>query len=84
VHAVITVSEAANLAGVSEETVRRWVRAGRLESRRDGPRILLHREEVELLAAPEAFELPREWRTSWLGTAPDWVAALQRTRRGIR
>ena len=81
---MITVSEAAALAGVREETVRRWVRAGRLESRRDGPRLLLHREDVELLAAPAALELPRDWRRSWLGTAPDWVAALQRTRRGIR
>ena len=81
---MITVSEAAALAGVTDETVRRWVRTGRLESRRDGPRLLLHREEVELLAAPAALELPREWQTSWLGTAPDWVAALQRTRRGIR
>ena len=72
------------LAGVSEETVRRWVRAGRLESRRDGPRLLLHRDQVALLAAPASLPLPREWRTSWLGTAPDWVAALQRSRRGIR
>jgi excisionase family DNA binding protein len=81
---VITVSEAAALAGVSEETVRRWVRSGRLESRRDGPRLLLHREEVEQLAAPASLPLPRDWRTSWLGTAPDWVAALRRSRRGIR
>jgi excisionase family DNA binding protein len=81
---VITVSEAAALAGVSQETVRRWVRAGRLESRRDGPRLLLDREDVERLASPASLELPREWRTSWLGTPPDWVAALQRTRRGIR
>jgi len=72
------------LAGVSEETVRRWVRAGRLESRRYGPRLLLHRDQVALLAAPASLPLPREWRTSWLGTAPDWVAALQRSRRGIR
>jgi len=84
VRAVITVSEAANLAGVTEETVRRWVRAGRLESRRDGPKLLLHREQVELLVAPASLELPREWQTSWLGVAPDWVAALQRSRRGIR
>ena len=81
---MITVSEAAALAGVGEETVRRWVRKGRLDSRRDGPRLLVYREQVEELAAPAALELPRDWRDSWLGTRPDWVAALRRSRRGIR
>ena len=81
---VITVSEAAKLAGVGDETVRRWVRAGRLQSRRDGPRLLLFREEVDRIIAPASLPLPPAWQASWLTTAPDWVAALGRTRRGVR
>jgi excisionase family DNA binding protein len=81
---VITVSEAAKLAGVGDETVRRWVRAGRLQSRRDGPRLLLFREEVERIASPTSLPLPPAWQESWLRTPPDWVAALSRTRRGVR
>jgi excisionase family DNA binding protein len=81
---VITVSEAARLAGVGDETVRRWVRAGRLSSRRDGPRLLLFREEVERIVSPTSLPLPPAWRQSWLTTSPDWVAALARTRKGVR
>jgi excisionase family DNA binding protein len=81
---VITISEAAARAGVGQETVRRWVRAGRLDSRRDGPRLLVYREQVDELAAPAALELPHRWRETWLDSPPDWVAALRRSRRGIR
>jgi excisionase family DNA binding protein len=76
---VISVSEAAQIAGVAPETVRRWVRGGRLQSRRDGPRLLLFREEVEHLVAPATLRLPAGWEGQ-----PDWVAALRRTRRGVR
>ncbi len=81
---MITVAEAAKLAGVGDETVRRWVRAGRLQSRRDGPRLLLFREEVDRIISPASLPLPPAWQKSWLTTSPDWVAALARTRRGVR
>ena len=81
---MITVSEAAKLAGVGDETVRRWVRTGRLQSRRDGPRLLLFREEVERIVAPTSLPLPEAWQQTWLPTSPDWVAALARTRKGVR
>ena len=53
---MITVCEAAKLAGVGDETVRRWVRAGRLQSRRDGPRLLLFREIRDFVKRPERTE----------------------------
>ena len=78
----MTVSEAAALAGCTEETVRRWVRAGRLEARRDGPRLLLYREQVEAMTAAEGVRLPPAWRSTWLRREHDWVARVARSRGG--
>jgi excisionase family DNA binding protein len=78
---MLTITEAAALAGVGEETVRRWVRAGRLPAHRDGPRLLVAAEDVSRLAAPPSLALPEAWaQTSWGEPQPDWVALLRRSR----
>ena len=59
-------------------------RAARRSAGRDGPRLLLFREEVERIASPTSLPLPPAWQESWLREAPDWVAALARTRKGVR
>jgi len=82
---VLTVPEAAALAGCGEETVRRWVRSGRLPSRRDGPRLLVAREDVQALLAPASLPLPAAWRRTATGAAqPPWVSYLRRSREGVR
>lgn len=55
---VYRVSEAAELLGVSDDTVRRWIDAGRLESSTDAGRTVVPGEAlaalaVELSAAPD-------------------------------
>jgi excisionase family DNA binding protein len=81
---MLTVREAALQAGCGEETVRRWIRAGRLQARRDGPRLLVYREEVDALTRPRALELPAAWRRTWLRQEHDWVARVRRERGGGR
>ena len=77
---MLTTSEAAALTGRGEETIRRWVRQGRLQARRDGPRLLIYREELEALTRPATYDLPAPWRESWLGRNHDWVARVRRAR----
>ncbi len=78
---VLTVREAARVAGRDEETIRRWIRAGRLPSHRDGPRHLVAREDLERLLLPHSLPLPPPWeRASGAGAQLDWVAAVRRSR----
>jgi excisionase family DNA binding protein len=77
---VLTTSEAAALAGCGEETIRRWVRQGRLQARRDGPRLLIDREELVAMTRPASFDTPAVWRDSWLRRHHDWVARVRRAR----
>ena len=81
---MLTVPEAARLTGRDPETIRRWVRSGRLNARRDGPRLLLFREDVEAIIACERVPLPSSWSTTTAGGQPDWVALVRRSRGGAR
>jgi excisionase family DNA binding protein len=81
---VLTVAEASRLTGRDPETIRRWVRTGRLQSRRDGPRLLLFEDEVETMLTPPSLPLPAAWLDAPLAGQPDWVAYLRRTREGVR
>lgn len=79
----LTVLEAARHAGRSPETVRRWIRQGRLRARRIGAGYLI--DEADLTATLASFEhtvdLPPQWRTTfWNGPMPDVVAAVRRSR----
>jgi len=81
---VITVSEAARVVGRDAETVRRWIRQGKLRAFHDGPRLLVLRDELASLTVPTSLPLPEAWRQTASGPQPDWVAWLRRSRRGIR
>jgi len=80
---MITVPEAARRAGRNPETIRRWIREGKLRSRKVGTQHVL--EEADLAAALASFEqtvdLPPEWRTTfWGGPMPDFVSIIRRQR----
>ena len=80
---MLTVPEAARRAGRNPETIRRWIREGKLRARKIGTQHVL--EEADLAAALAAFEqtvdLPAEWRTTfWGGPMPDFVSIIRRQR----
>lgn len=81
---MLTVTEAARRAGRDPETIRRWIRAGRLRATRTGSRHLI--DEADLDAAteePRSLPLPERWRRFDSGRpVPDWVKALHESRRG--
>jgi excisionase family DNA binding protein len=81
---MLTVAEAADRVAKDPETVRRWIRSGRLRARRVGIRHAI--SDQDLLAVEDKLfpmaKLPDEWKLSDDGSpAPNWVAALHRSRR---
>jgi excisionase family DNA binding protein len=61
---VLTVAEAADLVGLHPETIRRWIRTGRLRATRIGRSYLIDADELRRAAEPE----------------PDWVELIRASR----
>jgi len=81
---VITVPEAASRAGRDPETIRRWIRAGRLRARKIGTQHVIEESDLDAaLGEARAVGVPERWRSFESGrSAPDWVRALDDSRRG--
>ncbi len=82
---MLSVAQAADRLGRTPETVRRWIRSGRLPARRVGARHVIDDRDIRVIE-DELYpmsELPEEWRVGDDGKqAPNWVAALHRSRTG--
>lgn len=79
----LTVSEAATRARRHPETIRRWVREGKLPATRAGTQFVIDdRDLAILLGEPiDTLPMPEAWRrTFWGGPMPDVVAILRRQR----
>jgi excisionase family DNA binding protein len=77
---MVTVLEAARLVGRDPETIRRWIRVGKLKARKIG---LQHMIEEEDLPVEQTPSLPQQWRRTATGEPmPDVVTALERARAG--
>ena len=81
---MLTVREAARRTGRDPETIRRWIRAGKLRALKDGRRQLIDEADLEVaVEEPGSMPLPATWRALPSGApAPDWVKALHEARRG--
>ena len=80
---MMTVPEAARRMRCDPETVRRWIRSGRLRSRRVGTQHLIEESDLLLLSPPPEIRLPAAWRTTSTGEPmPDVVRAVRRSRDG--
>jgi excisionase family DNA binding protein len=79
---MLTVPEAAKRVGKDPETVRRWIRSGRLRSQRVGTQHLIEEADLDALtAANDSLPIPRSLRKTWSGgEAPDWVAIVREGR----
>jgi excisionase family DNA binding protein len=82
---MLTVPEAARRAGKNPETIRRWIREGKLPARKVGTQHVLEERDLAAILDPghDAVEVPAEWQmTFWGGPMPDVVEAVRRTRAG--
>lgn len=79
---MLTVPEAARRLRRNPETVRRWIREGRLRSTKVGTQHLLDESDVDALHGDALLETPAGWwAESHTGEPlPDFMAVLRRQR----
>ncbi|NJD28414.1 MAG: helix-turn-helix domain-containing protein [Chloroflexi bacterium] len=80
---MITVPEAARRARRNPETIRRWIREGKLRSTKVGTQHTIEERDLEAIldADDEMLPLPPEWRTtSWGAPMPNVVRLVRRSR----
>jgi excisionase family DNA binding protein len=82
---MLTVPEAARRAGRDPETIRRWIRVGKLRSRKVGTQHVIEEHDLEAVLAEtgDKAPVPERWRWSASGEPlPNVVGAIRRSRRG--
>jgi excisionase family DNA binding protein len=81
---MLTVPEAAARVGRDPETIRRWIRSGKLRSQKVGTQHLVAEADLWHLAEePTSRPMPAAWHETWTGEPPvDWVRLIHRSRRG--
>jgi excisionase family DNA binding protein len=78
---MLTVPEAARRAKRDPETVRRWIRSGRLKATRIGTQHLIEEEDLARLENDAMLPLPASWQRTATGERmPDVLAAIRSSR----
>jgi excisionase family DNA binding protein len=78
---MLTVPEAARRTKRDPETVRRWIRSGRLKATRIGTQHLIDEEDLARLESDAMLPLPASWQRTATGERmPDVVAAIRSSR----
>lgn len=80
---MITVPEAARRAGKDPETIRRWIRSGRLHAQKIGTQHVIEEDDLTPLLEDEEIGIPDEWRIMPDGRpTPNVVRAIRLARQG--
>jgi excisionase family DNA binding protein len=80
-----TVPEIATRTGRDPETIRRWIRTGKLRARKIGTQHIVEERDLALLLDRDSLPLPRSWNvTSAREPMPNVVEALRRSRASHR
>ena len=80
---MLTVPEVAAKLGRDPETVRRWIRSGRLRARKVGTQHVVDEEDLKSLFEGDLLPLPPAWKKTSTGeTMPNVVHSVRRSRAG--
>ncbi len=81
----VTVPEAARRTGRNPETIRRWIREGKLAATKVGTQHVIDERDLDAVVGGDAERLPvpATWDRTLTGEPmPDWVALVHRDRAG--
>lgn len=84
---MLTVPQAAKRTGRNPETIRRWIRAGKLRASKVGTQHVIEERDLEQMQAgpsPDMLSLPKGWgeKTFWGEPMPNVVAWIRESREG--
>lgn len=83
---VLTVPEAAKRTGRNPETVRRWIREGKLRAHKVGTQHVIEEQDLEAMQDspyPDMLPLPKGWeKTFWGEPMPNVAAWIRESRAG--
>lgn len=80
---MLTVPEAAKRTGKSPETVRRWIRAGKLRAQKHGTQHVIDEADLEDMMFEDTLPVPDGWKRTATGDPmPDVVAIVRESRAG--
>ncbi len=78
---MLTVPEAAKRAGRNAETIRRWIREGKLRARKVGTQHVIEDDDLESVLDDDMIPLPPALqRTAGGRPQPNWVRILRDSR----
>lgn len=78
---MLTVPQAARRLAKNPETIRRWIRSGRLPARKVGTQHVIEEEDLERFQDAEVLPLPASWTRTWTGEPmPNWVSMVRQDR----
>jgi excisionase family DNA binding protein len=81
---MLTVLEAARRIKRDPETVRRWIRSGRLKASRIGARNLIDEGDLAGMTTDATLPLPATWQRTATGESMPTVVAAVRSSRSAR
>lgn len=80
---MLTVPEVAAKLGRDPETVRRWIRSGRLRARKVGTQHVVDEDDLRSLFKGDGLPLPPAWKKTSTGEPmPNVVHSVRRSRAG--
>jgi excisionase family DNA binding protein len=78
---MLTVPQAARRLGRNPETVRRWIREGKLHASKVGTQHVIDERDIELLDLGSTVPAPPWWGETITGEPmPDWVDVIRQQR----
>lgn len=79
---MLTVPEAAGRAERAPETIRRWIRSGKLRARKIGTQHVIDESDLDEVLAADELPIPASWGEPFTGRPLPSITAILRGQRG--